>query len=79
MTTNLTQTVRHEKHPTYVVHMTPRNFGRFRFIISRFLFNILRFPIDSRIKMSKCHRIFEIWSIVTKHNSLHSPWQAIPW
>ena len=35
------------------------------------IFRILGFPIDSHVKLSKCHEIFKTWSIAKKSNNLY--------
>ncbi len=55
-----------------VVHWVP-NFRLFRSMISRF-WDIphFTFPIDSYLKISKCHKIFKTWPIAKKRDSLYS-------
>ncbi len=60
-------------HMSTVVPRVP-NFHPFRPTISRFRDNIhiLGFPIDSHVKISKCHKMFSTWPIVKKSDSLYS-------
>ena len=37
------------------------------------IFNILGFPTDSNVQISKCHKFCKTWPITKKHNSLHFP------
>ncbi len=75
MTPNQTQGIGHQKVPTYVHCSTQSSkFYPFRSTISRFRYNIhiLGFPIDSHVKISKCHNIFKTWPIAKKNDSLYS-------
>ncbi len=61
---NQTQGIGHQKYPTYVHCSSPS--PKFSSTISR-CWDIpnFRFPIDSYIKISKCHIFFLIWGQIT--------------
>ncbi len=73
MTPNWTQIISYQKYPTFAVHITLKpNFHPFHSMISRFQEQDV--PIDSYVKISKCHKSFNIWPIANKSNSMYSPW-----
>ena len=74
---NQIQGIGNQKCPTYV-HCRTRgpgvpSFHPFRSMINRF-WDIphFRFPIDSHVKISKCHKIFKTWLIAKKSTSAYS-------
>ena len=76
MTPNQTQGIGHQKYISHMCTIGPRvpNFHPFCSTIIAFfkIFHILGFPIDSHVKMSKCHKICKTWPIAKKSDSLYS-------
>ncbi len=74
MTPNQTQGSGYQKYPTYV-HCSPPS-GKFSSILlyAQPFWDIpyFRFPLDSYVKIQKCHKIFKTWPIVKKSSSLYS-------
>ena len=74
MTPNQTQGISLQKYPTYLYCSALRSqiFIRFALRTTIFeIFHILGFPVDSHVKISKCHNIFKFWQIAKMcHNVL---------
>ena len=74
MTPNQTQGIGHQKYCIYVHCSTPSPIFSsvllYDYLFSRY--STFRFPIDSYLKILKCHKIFNTWPIGKKSNSLYS-------
>ena len=79
MTPNQTQGIRHQKYLTYVHCSTPSpKFSSVSLYDQPSLrYSTLRFPIDSYVKISKCHKFFNVWQIVKIPITLYSPTTAV--
>ncbi len=75
MPSNQTQGIGHQKYPTYVHSSTQSpNFlpvWVYDLPFSRYS-TFYDFPIDSHVKISKCHKIFKFWQIANIYHNFCS-------